>query len=161
MFEKIILLIVSICGIFSVFFLNQNSTQLLVSTQPLVQCTGNFTATVSRVIDGDTLVVNECSRHIRISLANTPEINQLGWAEATNFTKSLCSVGSRIQLQQDEGQPYDVYGRIVAVVYCQNRNLNEELIKNNLAVIMTEYCARSEFAKESWAWNDCKQILGN
>jgi endonuclease YncB( thermonuclease family) len=160
MLGKIILLIVSICGIFLVFLLNQNSIQL-VSTQPLVQCAGNFTATVNRVIDGDTLELKECSRHIRLSLVNTPEVNQRGWSEATNFTKSICIAGSRIQLQQDEGQPYDVYGRIVAVVYCQNKNLNEELVKNNLAVIMTEYCARSEFSKEGWAWNDCKQILGN
>ncbi len=144
MLEKIILLLLTISGIFYVFTLNQHS----------IPCTGNFTATVNRVIDGDTLELKECSRHIRLSLANTPEVNQKGWAEATNFTKSLCRVGSTIRLQQDEGQPYDVYGRIVAVIYCQNKNLNEDLVKNNLAVIMTEYCARSEFARESWAWNN-------
>jgi micrococcal nuclease len=148
MFEKIILLLLSLSGIFSIF-------ALIHSTN----CIGNFTATVNRIIDGDTIELKECNKHIRLSLANTPEINQSGWAEATNFTKNLCKVGTKANIQQDEGQPYDVYGRIVALVYCQNKNLNEELVKNNFAVVMTQYCKRSEFAKQEWAWDSCKQIL--
>lgn len=124
------------------------------------QCTGNFTATVKRIIDGDTIVLNECNDHIRLSLANTPEVNENGWAEATNFTADLCKVDSQVTIVQDLGQPHDVYGRIVAKVYCQNENLNAELIRNNLAAIETQYCRRSEFATESWAWNNgCEQIL--
>ena len=124
-------------------------------------CEGNFTATVSRVIDGDTLVVDECSEHIRLALANTPEKDQNGWTEATAFTSKLCKVGSSVNIRQDEGQPYDVYGRIVALVYCQNKILNEELIKNNLAVISTQYCSRSIFATENWAWNNGCNINEN
>jgi micrococcal nuclease len=139
--------IIGVIGIIlSGIFLSKNSE--------IQACKGNFTAIVNRVIDGDTLEMKECSKHVRLSLANTPEIDQEGWAKATNFTKNLCKVGSSVDIQQDNGQPYDVYGRIVAVVYCQNKNLNEELIKNNLAIISTQYCSRSIFYVEGWAWNN-------
>lgn len=151
--------------IFSYFFLNNRATirsPNQSSTQIFNQlCQGNFSATVKRIIDGDTIVLNECSAHIRLSLANTPEVNEKGWSEATNFTASLCEVGSSVKIIQDQGQPYDVYGRMVAEVYCQNKNLNEELVLNNLAVIETQYCGRSIFSHESWALNSgCNEALG-
>lgn len=131
-------------------YLPKNKNNFTVSSN----CKGNFTATVNRIIDGDTLEVKECSKHIRLALANTPEIDQSGWTEAVIFTSQLCKVNSKIIVEQDVGQPYDYYGRIVAVVFCQNKNLNAELILNNLAVIETQYCGRSEFATENWAWNN-------
>lgn len=143
--------------IFSYFFLNNQSgiQTFNQSTETINQaCQGNFTATVKRIIDGDTIVLDECSAHVRLSLANAPEIGQPGADEATDFTANLCQVGSSAEIIQDQGQPYDVYGRIVAEVFCQNKNLNAELIQNKLAVIETQYCGRSEFQTESWAWNN-------
>jgi len=151
----VILLILLVTAIF-LSYLPKNGNNFTVSSS----CKGNFTATVNRIIDGDTLEVKECNKHIRLALANTPEINQNGWMEATVFTSQLCKVNSKIIVEQDTGQLYDYYGRIVALAYCQNKNLNEELIFNKFAVIMTRYCSRSEFATQAWAWNNgCKQIL--
>jgi len=133
---------------------------ILQTEFPKTMCEDNFSATVSRVIDGDTIVVNECAEHLRLALVNTPEVNQSGYQEAKDYTSSLCNVGSKIEINQDSGQPHDYYGRIVAEIYCQNKNLNAELVTNNLAVIETQYCSRSEFATESWAWNNgCKNAL--
>ena len=104
---------------------------------------------VSKIIDGDTLKVN--SYTIRLSLTNTPEKNQYGFKEATSFTSKLCSVGSTVTIDQDDGQPLDQYKRIVGKVICSGKILNSELLYNGHANIMTQYCKKSEFASESWA----------
>src|SRR5438132_9619148 len=84
-------------------------------------CQGTFNGTVERVIDGDTLTIVGCSRHIRLALVNALETYQSGYQEAKDFTANLCQVGSTATIDQDDLQPYDVYGRIVALVYCQNK----------------------------------------
>lgn len=123
-----------------------------------VECKGTFKGLIERIIDGDTLVVNGCNEDIRLSLVNTPEYYQNDYEEAKSFTESLCEVGSIATIDQDSLQPYDRYGRIVAVVYCQNKNLNAELIYNNLAVIDIRFCSTSEFVNEDWAKNYGCQI---
>jgi|SRR5438093_11406180 len=39
---------------------------------------------------------------------------------------------------------------VVGAVYCNGTNLNAELLRSGLAVLVTYYCGVSEFAKESW-----------
>ena len=51
-----------------------------------------------------------------------------GFDEATQFTESLCPVGSEIKINQDEGQPYDRYDRMVAKVTCGGVVLNTALV---------------------------------
>jgi endonuclease YncB( thermonuclease family) len=114
-------------------------------------CKGNFTAIVKRIIDGDTIELQECNEHIRLSLVNTPEYYQPGYKEAKDFTANLCKVGSHTIIYQDELQPYDKYGRIVALVICQNKKLNAELVYNNLGSILARFCSASEFSNEEWA----------
>jgi len=105
--------------------------------------------TVKRIIDGDTIVVD--GQKIRLSLVNTPEKYENGFKEATDFTKSLCPVGSMVIVDQDDGQPYDRFERMVGVVYCGNNILNAELLNYGHAKILTEYCDHSEFSLEDWA----------
>lgn len=104
---------------------------------------------VTKVVDGDTLYTD--SYKIRLSLTNTPEKDESGFAEATDFTKDLCPVGSSILIDQDDKQPVDQYGRIVAKVFCGEKLLNSELLENNHAWLLTQYCSTSEFANEDWA----------
>jgi len=110
----------------------------------------SITGTVTRVIDGDTLIVNGIT--IRLSLVNTPEIYQNGYQSAKDFVKDLC-LGEKAKVNVDNGQPKDRYGRTVGLVYCNGTNLNQELRDNHLANILTTYCSKSEFANENWA--DC------
>ena len=105
---------------------------------------------VTKVIDGDTLVVDDVT--IRLSLVNTPESDQKGYQSAKNFVKDLC-LGEKAKVDIDDGQPKDSYGRTVGLVYCDGVNLNQKLMDNDLANILTKYCSKSEFDNENWA--DC------
>jgi len=110
---------------------------------------GCFTEYVTRIIDGDTIHTGNLK--IRLSLTNTPEINQIGSSQATKFTEKLCPVGSSILVDQDDLQPVDDYGRVLAKVYCGDKVLNSELLYNGYADILTQYCSTSEFSGEAWA----------
>ena len=106
----------------------------------------------SRIIDGDTLVIND--EKIRLALVNTPERGQAGYSEATQFTARACPIGTNAWYDVDSGQPRDPFGRIIAQVWCGDQfgdSLNEMLVKNGHAVIFERYCNQSEFSSEDWA----------
>lgn len=116
------------------------------------QCLGNalcITAKVERIVDGDTIYIE--GYRVRLSLTNTPERGQTGFMEASGFTENFCPVGSTVRVDQDDGQPYDAYGRLVGKVYCGEKSLNSELLYNGHANILTQYCSKSEFSAEDWA----------
>ena len=94
-----------------------------------------FTDTVAYIVDGDTLDVG--STRIRLALVNTPEVGQPGYTEAKQFTAQLCHVGSQALVDEDDEQTGGSYGRTVAVVYCGGANLNAELLRSGLAVLVT------------------------
>jgi micrococcal nuclease len=108
-----------------------------------------FTDYVTRIVDGDTIYT--ATLKIRLSLTNTPESYEDGFNEATEFTKKLCSVGSEIIIDQDDLQPVDKYGRVLAKLFCGEKVLNSELLYNGHANILTQYCSTSEFSGEEWA----------
>jgi micrococcal nuclease len=85
-----------------------------------------------------------------LSLTNTPEKDQEGFSEAAQFTAKLCPEGSTITIDQDDLQPYDKYDRLVGKVFCGDKVLNSELLTNEYANILTEYCSTSEFLEETW-----------
>src|SRR5206468_6834578 len=114
-----------------------------------VELVGN----VTYVVDGDTLDINGI--RIRLSLVNTSERGQPGYKEAKEFVKSLC-LGKNGELDVDDGQRRgDRYGREIGIVYCNGVNINEKLMDNHLAKILTQYCDVSEFSSEKWAKSDC------
>ncbi len=122
------------------------------SAKPELICDGKgmcITGIIQRVIDGDTLIIDKYT--IRLSLANAPEKNQAGFKEATAFTSKLCKVGSYAIVDQDMRQKTDKYGRIIAKVICDGKNLNSELITNGYAGILKQYCVKSEYSWEDWA----------
>ena len=119
---------------------------------PAPQCKGTaacFTGTVTHIVDGDTLDVND--QRIRLALVNTPEVGRPGAAEATDFTATACPVGAHALVDEDDGQTGGSYGRMIAVVYCEGVNLNAALVESRHGVILTGYCGVSEFAQEPWA----------
>lgn len=124
----------------------------LKKTESITKCIGTalcLTDKVIKVVDGDTIYIKNYK--IRLSLTDTPERSQVGFSEATSFTKKLCPVGSTVIIDQDDKQRTDAYGRMVAKVTCSGKNLNAELLENRHAVILKQYCSKSEFASESWA----------
>jgi micrococcal nuclease len=107
-----------------------------------------FTDTVTHIVDGDTLDVG--SIRIRLTLVNSPEVGHPGYAEAKEFTNRTCPVGTQALVDEDDGQTGGSYGRMVALVFCQGTNLNAELLRSGNAVLVPDFCAVSEFARDAW-----------
>jgi len=130
----------------------EQSKVIQKETPQFFDCSGTagcLTEYVTRIVDGDTIYTGNLK--IRLSLTNTPEINEPGSSEATLFTEKLCPVGSSILVDQDDLQPMDEFGRVLAKVYCGDKVLNSELLYNGYANILTQYCSTSEFSGEAWA----------
>jgi len=141
------------------YLVNKGIIQVEQTAEPLpVDCSGSagcFTGDVTEIVDGDTIKVD--GQSIRFALANTPEYGQAGYDQATKFIRAICPVGSAVLVDEDDGQTQRSYGRIIAVVHCNNINLNQALLEQGFAEISTKFCNVSEFSDESWAQNyGCK-----
>jgi endonuclease YncB( thermonuclease family) len=105
-----------------------------------------------RIVDGDTLYVsvNGTVYKVNLALAKAPLGGEEGFIESTAFTRSLC-LGSRVLIDQDDGQ-LTSGGSIIATVYCSSdNNLNHELLENGYATFESDQCSESEFARQEWA----------
>lgn len=132
--------------------LQEQSKIIQNETPQFFDCSGSagcLTEYVTRIVDGDTIYTGNLK--IRLTLTNTPELDESGFYQAAQFTEKLCPVGSSILIDQDDLQPMDDYGRVLAKVYCGDKVLNSELLYNNHANILTQYCSTSEFSGETWA----------
>ncbi|MBI2579057.1 MAG: thermonuclease family protein [Candidatus Aenigmarchaeota archaeon] len=136
-------LIITAIAFLAVFFLKPRPA--------FAECTGRaqcFSEQVTRVIDGDTIAAGET--RIRLVLVDTPEKNEKGYEEATEFTKSLCLNKNAI-IDQDDLQYYDDYGRMLAVVYCNGTNVNDAILEGKYGVLYKIFCDESEFGSADWA----------
>jgi len=116
------------------------------------ECGGDarcITGKVTGVVDGDTIKVNDQS--IRFTLASAPELDQPFGIEARQFIDKICPIGSLVLVDEDDGQVDGSFGRVIAVIYCNDRNLNSELLDANLGYLSTEFCPKSEFSGTTWA----------
>ncbi len=125
------------------------STGDLQASQPLF-------CTVTRVVDGDTLIVacgERQSEKIRLIGVDTPETKhptkpvQYFGREASAFTKKMCQ-GKEAKLEFDQAyaakKHRGVYGRLLAYVYIKKPDgtwfdLNAELIKQGYAHAYTRF----------------------
>lgn len=115
-------------------------------------CSGNarcFYGKVTRIIDGDTIKVD--SQSIRLALSSAPELDELNGAEAREFIREICPVGSSALVDEDDLQTEGSYGRILAVIHCNGVNLNAELLDSGLGYLSSGFCDTSEFAASDWA----------
>ena len=132
---------------------------------------------VKKVIDGDTIKLAN-GRSVRYIGVNTTETRRKSggrWVyspepfarEAKEYNKSLISRG-RVKLEFD-GQKEDRYGRMLAYVYSKGKMINEELLREGLAILSiypgnTQYVKRFSSAQEyairnnKGLWKECRQI---
>ena len=89
------------------------------------------------MIDGDTLDINDM--RIRLSLVDTSERGDPDFKEVTQFVVKLY-LGESAEVDIDDGQRRGSFGREIGVVYCDGKNLNEQLMDNNLGIIDTGLC---------------------
>ncbi len=99
---------------------------------------------VTRVVDGDTIVVeiNNRQETVRLIGVDTPETKKPNTPvepygpEATAFTKGIVE-GKRVRLELDV-QERDRYGRLLAYVYLPDGTfLNAELLRQGYARVLT------------------------
>ncbi|GGB12012.1 endonuclease [Macrococcus hajekii] len=96
--------------------------------------------TLDRVIDGDTLSVKQSGRKktVRLLLVDTPESKKPNTPvqpyslEAADFTKSLVSSCNLI-IEHDSKGRYDRYKRELVYLYCDDKMVNEILVREGYA----------------------------
>ena len=92
---------------------------------------------VTKVIDGDTIEARQEKRNykVRLSEIDAPEINQKFGTESKNYLASLV-LNEEIELIYITE---DRYGRIVAKIYKDNKDINRSMVRNGLAWVYDYY----------------------
>lgn len=104
-------------------------------------------AVCTKVVDGDTIYLDNGEK-VRFVGVNTPERGVEGYIASKNFVQKLC-LNKEVGLDIDDSKHHDKYGRTLAVVIVDGKNVNEMLLKEGLAEIM--YMPPSEFYPYNWA----------
>lgn len=122
----------------------------ILSKYSNTNCHTEKTAVCTKVVDGDTIYLDNGEK-VRLVGVNTPERGVEGYIVSKNFVQKLC-LNKEISLDIDDSKHNDRYGRTLAVVIVDGKNLNEMLLKEGLAEIM--YMPPSEFYPYDWANGD-------
>lgn len=100
---------------------------------------------VSRVIDGDTIVLRHNQTRVRLQGIDTPETVRPNtpvepWGpEASDYTRRFINEAEKLVRIEINGETVDRYGRHLAFVWHEDRLLNEELVRQGLAHAKTAY----------------------
>jgi micrococcal nuclease len=109
----------------------------LLSGCPSGSSCGPSSATVTEVVDGDTVVL-EGGQRVRYILVDTPEItlghNDCYGAEARDYNKSLV-LDQKVDLTYDQ-QCTDRYGRLLAYVSVQGHDVNALLVERGFGCVL-------------------------
>ena len=105
-----------------------------LSAQPI------FSGVVTKIIDGDSIVVKKGKKYIEVRMygIDCPEWNQHFSIEAKNHTASLL-YNQRITLIP---QYHDSYGRLVALLEKNGKDVNGELVRSGVAWVYPRYCRK-------------------
>ena len=100
-----------------------------------------FSATVKKVIDGDSLLVSTDRGDIEVRLygVDIPEYDQPFSRQAKIFTQKAV-LGKKVMI---EPVAEDAYGRTVAVVAKGADIINRELVQAGLAWVYPRYCKKA------------------
>jgi len=93
------------------------------------------TATVARVLDGDTIVLTD-GRHVRLVQLDAPETdeNECYAAEAKGVLIRLLPFGTEVEIETDAAlDKRDRFGRILAYLERNGTNINLELVREGAA----------------------------
>ena len=97
-------------------------------------CQPEFTGLCTYVTDGDTIEVDGLGK-VRFVGVNTPERGVEGYICSKRFVQKFC-LNKEVSLDIDDSKYTDKYGRYLAVVIVDGKNLNEMLLKEGLAEVM-------------------------
>ncbi|RAP48302.1 MAG: hypothetical protein BZ135_00855 [Methanosphaera sp. rholeuAM6] len=123
------------------------SAQEILSKYNNTYLTSEKKGVCTTVVDGDTIYLSSGEK-IRFVGVNTPEKGVTGYHASKKFVKKLC-LNKEVGINVDDRKYTDKYGRTLAVVIVDGKNLNEMLLKEGLAEVM--YIPPSEFSPYKWA----------
>ena len=129
---------------------NSLSLNDILSKYSDTNCKAEAKGLCTKVSDGDTITVEGVGK-VRLVGVNTPEKGVKGADTSAYFVKKLC-LNREVSIDIDDSKHTDKYGRTLAVVIVDGKNLNEMLLKEGLAEIM--YMPPSEFYPYNWAGNN-------
>ncbi|MCF6411643.1 5'-nucleotidase C-terminal domain-containing protein [Pseudalkalibacillus salsuginis] len=116
--------------------------RLLEDQPPAPQPEETYEATVERVVDGDTVRINDPvlgATNVRMLSIDTPETNYNGHSQgehaeaATAELQRMLPAGTEITLEVGE-EPLDSYGRLLAHVHKGDMDVNKEMVRLGRAV---------------------------
>ncbi|TFJ93163.1 nuclease [Lentibacillus salicampi] len=117
----------------------ENASQKNSLQQENKKQNGDATATVTRVVDGDTIEINLNGKteDVRLLLVDTPEtvhpsepVQPYG-PEASQFAKNKLS-GKKVRIEYD-GPKRDKYDRLLSYLWVDGKNFNKMLLRQGLA----------------------------
>ena len=115
-------------------------------------CSGEaqcITGKVTEIIDGDTIIVD--NKSVRFALVSSPESYDEEGVLAMEYLSKICPVGSTVLVDEDDLQTKGSYDRIIGLVMCNGKIINENMLKSGHGEISTRHCKTSDFADSSWA----------
>ena len=92
----------------------------------------SFSAAVSRVIDGDTIVAGEHT--VRLVGINAAEISSFNGEQSSAYLKGLV-LGKDVTVKVDADRQRDVFGRVLGVVVLGSTNINIEMLRTGRAIL--------------------------
>lgn len=111
---------------------------------------------VSRVIDGDTFVLNN-GKSVRLIGIDAPEYKERCFDESKQKLSNIL-LGKEIRLQKDTSET-DKYNRLLRYVYINNSFVNAEMIKGGYATALSIY-PDTKYAQTFKMLEDDAQTLG-
>lgn len=126
---------------------------ILVITIPIDSgCSGEaqcITGKVTQITDGDTINVDE--KPIRLALVLAPELFNEEGVMAKEYLENICPIGSTVLVDEDDLQTKGSYDRMIGLVMCNGKILNEDMLRAGHGEISTRHCKTSEFSDSGWA----------
>ncbi|MEK6840836.1 MAG: thermonuclease family protein [Nanoarchaeota archaeon] len=143
---KILLLILAALIVINYPFLDETLTRFLNTDEKVV---------AERIIDGDTFETETGKANVRLLDVNTPEKGDFYYDEAKSFLESEI-LGKNVTLKFI-GERYDKYGRILAYVFLDGKNINNEMVERGFANYYF-YSGKDKYSGELLdSWNKCME----
>ena len=152
-------------GVYLIFPVN--NSVVIVPGQSPSSLQNSAVATITKVIDGDSVVLST-GEEVRYIGIDAPEV-QSGGCFATEAAKANSDLvlGKEIKLSKDASET-DKYGRLLRYVYVDGVFINDYLVRNGYAKVMTispdtkfsdKFILSENYAKENklGLWRECPQ----
>ena len=122
-----------------------------VQTQPVASPGANYNPGdyyLDHVVDGDTIWVRKGSDtlNVRLLRVDTPEMDDIGYQEATKELQRLLGDESTIRLEFEE-ELKDDHGRTLAYLFVEGRNINVEMVRTGWSPYFDRY-GRGKYARD-------------